>query len=361
MERVMKRIISGLLSLCVASVVLLNVEGCSGKGSSGGGTIGVISFDDVTNIGDTVSVSVGSSVFNMTYVNNSTSSITFPMGLTDSTTGTITTQFFLSETDITYETWDIIRTWAVSHGYTIANAGQNGTDGSNSDLGFNTSISTKYPVTCVNWRSAIVWCNALTEYYNANNGSEPDLDCVYYTDSNYATPLRVSTTSTTVTNTTAGSQDYPYIKAATNSNTSMANCTAKGFRLPTSAEYEFAARYRGNDSTNSVAAYTNPYYTKGDSASGATLNYSNSTETARVAVYGVTSTAVVKTKDSNTLGLYDITGNVLKWCFDDSSSNRPKRGCYYGAISNLARLGYIVNDPIYFATTDSGLRISKIK
>ncbi len=67
------------------------------------------------------------------------------------------------------------------------------------------------PVTTINWREAMVWGNALTEWYNANNGTAPDLDCVYYTDSGYLTPIRSADDSGSV-GITPGDQDNPYVK-----------------------------------------------------------------------------------------------------------------------------------------------------
>jgi hypothetical protein len=47
--------------------------------------------------------------------------------------------------------------------------------------GDNGSRGVLHPVTTVNWRDSRVWCNALTEYYNAKHGADTDLDCVYTT------------------------------------------------------------------------------------------------------------------------------------------------------------------------------------
>lgn len=252
--------------------------------------------------------------------------------------------YWIAETEVTYQLWKKVYDWATSSDrgtcrYTFANAGQ---------MGASSSATEKHPVVTVNWRDIIVWCNALTELYNAQAGT--DYTCVYYSDASYITPLRVSTNSTTVTYTTPGTQDFPYIKASVQSNTGMDSCIATGFRLVTGNEWELAARFRGGD--NSHGAYEYPagsgyWWSPGRYASGATAPYTDSTATCLVAWYSVnytTGSHEVKQRNPNSLGLYDICGNTMEYCFEWHPLNtgiyRLKHGGFFNGAVSLVQTGY---------------------
>lgn len=247
---------------------------------------------------------------------------TFPTGTFDSGEATVERPFWIAETEVTYELWYAVREWSVQNGYTFANAGRQGVYGRDGEA---PTVRSQEPVTKVSWRDTIVWCNALSEMLGYNP--------VY----------------TFLGEVVRDSTDNKACDSATQENTS-------GFRLPTSSEWELAARYIDG------AAWT-----PGSYASGAAADVNDSDATQTVAWYRANSggqTRDVSTRAANGLGLYDMTGNVWEWCFDwhpsSIGSRRVIRGASCGtSVWEVLQLGRSSSDEPENTSNFHGFRTAR--
>ncbi len=135
------------------------------------------------------------------------------------------------------------------------------------------------------------------------------------------------------------------------------NWKTKGFRLPTEAEWEYAARGGPNQQDD---------------------EYSGSNEIEEVAWYRDNSgsrTRPVATRKANTLGLFDMSGNVWEWCWDRyaddydplvkinphgsvEGSYRVDRGGGWGDTAGLCRVSYRGNYTPSGRGYDLGFRLA---
>ena len=209
----------------------------------------------------------------------------------------------IGKMEVTYELWYSVLKWNTDNGkgYVFVNQGREGSHGT--DGAAPTAAGKKEPVTMISWRDCIVWCNAYTEMKMGKD------ECVYRESNASGAAVLKDATKKVEGSSTEFICDKAY-----------ADMSEKGFRLPTEAEWEYAAR-RQNDNTNATdygEGGNAVYLTKLNSASGAKADW-NTEETGAVAWYSGNSenkTHPVGKKRVNALGLYDMSGNVWERCFD---------------------------------------------
>ena len=171
--------------------------------------------------------------------------------------------FAIDAREVTYTNWARIRRWAMTNGYHFA-TGQCGVVS-----GGGAAASSNHPVVKIGWYDAVKYCNARSQF----EGLQP----AYYV--------------------TAGQTNF-YKSNVVDLTSACVDWNANGYRLPTEAEWEKAAR-------GGLAGREYPW---GDAIAASNALYS-SVGTSNVASYV-----------ANGYGQRDAAGNAAEWCWDWSGS-----------------------------------------
>ncbi len=178
-------------------------------------------------------------------------------------------EFHMGKCAVTRALWDEVWNWGLSNGYT--------------DLCEAAGKAADHPVQSVTWWDAVKWCNALSEMEGL-------------------TPVYTNEGAT---------------YKAGQSNDLACDWNANGYRLPTEAEWEKAARGGivrrrrfpwGDTISHKEANFRNhgaELYATGSSGFHPGYNFASKAYTSPVGSFA-----------SNDFGLYDMAGNVWEWCWD---------------------------------------------
>lgn len=224
--------------------------------------------------------------------------------------------FFVDIHEVTQGSYEEVASWGSTNGYSL------GTglilDDTNAAL----------PSSMHTWYECLAWCNARSEM----DGRKP---CYYTTDGN--------------------------IYKGDGHDAATCDFTAPGYRLPTSAEWEIAAR-GGSLGTRFAWGDAVDHAHANYAANGAAHTYDSSAYTNRTyhPDYNDGTKPYFSPAGSfppNGYGIYDMCGNIDEWCWDRQGEDRCVRGGSWGSEAPALRCGSEAwQSPITVTVNGNGFR-----